>query len=125
MLYADNTILLLGDTMHSLETAMSIIAHSGEFSGLLINWDKSALMLLDTNPPQTIISSCPVPVTSLFKYLGVQVTLRLVYICHLNITPLLNHFKDKKDASVSHDGPNQFLQRVLFCVAIQCCLMTF
>lgn len=70
MLYAENTMLMLGDTTHSLETAMSTIAHFSEFSGLLIIWDKSALMLLDTNSSQTITPSCPVSVTPSFKYVG-------------------------------------------------------
>lgn len=59
MLYADNT--MLGDTLHSLEVAMSTVDQLGVFSGLLKNWDKSALMLLDNNPIQTITPFCPGP----------------------------------------------------------------
>lgn len=79
MLYADDTMLLLGDTFHTLKAAMHTITKFGELSGLLINWEKSALMLLDSK----------------FKYLGNQITPQLVDFCHLNITPLLSRFRDK------------------------------
>lgn len=95
MLYAEDTMLLLGDTTHYLEIALSTIARFGDFSGLRINGDKSTLMLLDYSLAQIIAPSCPVPVTSSFKYLGIQVTPHPVDFCRLNITPLLSRFSDK------------------------------
>lgn len=64
MLYTDDTMLLLGDTLDSFEMAMQTIMRFGEFSGLLINWDKSALLQQENDPPQAIVPSCPVPVVS-------------------------------------------------------------
>lgn len=49
MLYAEDTMLLLGDTLNSLEAVMQTITRFDKFSGLFINWDKSALMLLENN----------------------------------------------------------------------------
>lgn len=70
-------MLLLGDTFHSLEAAMNTITQFGVFSGLHINGNKSALMLLDDGPVQPITPSYPVPVTSSIKYLGIQITPQL------------------------------------------------
>lgn len=50
MLYVDDTMLLLGDTNTSLQEAMEMIRMFGHYSGLVINWTKSSLMLLDNTP---------------------------------------------------------------------------
>lgn len=47
MLYTDDTMLLLGDTYESLQEAMSVISNFGIYSGLVINWTKLSIMLLD------------------------------------------------------------------------------
>ena len=95
MLYADDTLLLLGDMDTSLREAMETILEFGKFSGLLINWSKSALLLLDCGDSQVINPLCPIPITSSFKYLGVQITARPRDFIHLNISPLLLRFRDK------------------------------
>lgn len=96
MLYGDDTILLLGDTLDSLEVAMHTITRFGEFSGLLIYWDKSALMQLDNDPPQqAIVPSCPIPFVSSFKYLGIQIMPQPLDFCRMKITSLLSHFRNK------------------------------
>lgn len=46
-LYADDALLFLGDTKHTLSSLMRLIAHFGEFSGFRINWDTSVLLPLD------------------------------------------------------------------------------
>lgn len=72
-LYADDTLLYMGDTSTSLSNVMSIITQFGTFSSFSINWSKLALLPLDelTSPLPECAGSLQV-VTS-FKYLGVQV----------------------------------------------------
>ena len=94
MLYADDTMLLLGDTSGSLREAMSVIQTFGSFSGLLINWTKSALMLLDSSGPQDH-SLLDIPVATKFKYLGVWVTPQPLDYITLNLTPLVSRIRDK------------------------------
>lgn len=45
MVYTDDTLILLGDTDASLRETMATITEFDSFSGLTINWSKSALML--------------------------------------------------------------------------------
>lgn len=87
-------VTIRGYPPFSLLTAMNTITQFGVFSGL-INWDKSALSLLDNNPAQPITPSCPVPITSFFNYLGIQITPQLEDFYHLNVAPLLSHFRKK------------------------------
>lgn len=47
MLYADDMMLFLGDSNHSLTGVMSILSEFAHYSGLTINWSKSPLMMLD------------------------------------------------------------------------------
>lgn len=54
MLYMVDTMLFLGDTEKSLSEAMSLIRRFGVYSGLVINWSKSYLMLLDVDPDSGI-----------------------------------------------------------------------
>lgn len=46
-LYADDTLLYLGDTDSSLQNVMCLIEKFGVFFSFSINWSKSALLLLD------------------------------------------------------------------------------
>lgn len=46
-LYTDDVLLFLGDSQSSLATAMNIVGKFGRFSGLVINWEKSALLPVD------------------------------------------------------------------------------
>lgn len=50
-LYADDTLLYLGDDSHSLVVALVIIDKYGSFSGVKINWSKSSLFRLSDPPP--------------------------------------------------------------------------
>lgn len=54
MLYTDDILLLPGDTTLSLQTLMSTILEFGQYSGLTINWTKSALLLLDGDATQPV-----------------------------------------------------------------------
>ena len=74
MLYADDMLLFLEDTEGSLRQVMAIITDFGRFSGLTINWSKSALLFLDGEPVAGSGLASPVPVVPFFKYLGVWVS---------------------------------------------------
>lgn len=95
MLYADDMLLFMGDPSHSLPGIMSIITQFGHYSGLIINWSKSALMLLDEDQEVELPDSCPIPVVASFKYLGVRISPRLREYSSLKINPLLSRFQDK------------------------------
>lgn len=86
VMYTDDTLCMLADTNASLRETMAIIKEYSVFSGLNINWSKYALMLIVGNTAQIVTSACPIPLTSLFKYLGVQVSPDPRDFCHLNIT---------------------------------------
>lgn len=95
MLYADDTMLLLGDTEGSLKEAMMIIKKCREFSGLVIIWTKSSIMLLDSTPDSQGPTLQDIPITPQFKYLGVYVTLQPRDYVSLNVCPLLSRNNDK------------------------------
>ena len=88
-LYADDTLLYLGDTGESLRAVMSLIDYFGSLSGFSINWDKSVLMPLDpiTQPLPDCAST--VRVVDCFKYLGIQVSPDPTQYITLNLVPLL------------------------------------
>lgn len=91
MLYTDDTMLLLGDTSDSLKAAMSIIVQFGRYSGLVINWTKSSLMVLDADPDAQDVEPLQIPLTSSFKCLGIQITPKI-----LEYIPLTcHHYLDK------------------------------
>lgn len=46
-LYADDTLIFLGDTAGSLKSVMCLINQFGQYSGFTINWHKSSLLVLD------------------------------------------------------------------------------
>lgn len=59
MLYADDTLLMLGDTEVSLQEAMTTITKFSDFLGLRVNWMKSALLLVDGDASHPVASTCP------------------------------------------------------------------
>lgn len=95
IMYADDTMLLLGDTSNSLTEAMSVIKQFGKYSGLVINWTKSSLLLLDRDPPTTQQNMQDIPVSTSFKYLGIQITAHILDYVNLNLTPLINRCRDR------------------------------
>lgn len=74
---------------------MDTISRFGHFSGLTINWTKSALLLLDGESGQSVSAASPIPTIYTFKYLGVTITSNIRDYCRLNIHPLLSRFRDK------------------------------
>lgn len=89
MLYADDIMHFLGDIRASLVGVMSIILDFGHYSGLTINWTKSALVVLDKELGVTLPDSCPVPIVSSFHYLGIQISPRIIDYGQRNINPYL------------------------------------
>lgn len=73
-LYADNMILYIADTGHSLQAALQTIEEFGTHSLLHINWRKSQILPLDSYPPTSSSAFLPLNGVSLIQYLGVQVT---------------------------------------------------
>lgn len=74
MLCADDTMLLLGDMSLSLKEAMEVVQTFGHYSGLVIDWTKSSLMLLDKKSDPQLKTLLDIPVSMEFRYLGIQVT---------------------------------------------------
>lgn len=63
--------------------------------GLVINWTKSLIMLLDSTSDSPGSTIQDIPFTPQFKYLGVYVTPQLRDYVSLNVCPLLSRIKDK------------------------------
>lgn len=95
MLYADDMLVLQGDTDASLRTAMAVIADFGTYFGLTINWTKSALLPLEGIVDPSLHTLCPVPVVESFRYQGVVVSPDLTNYSRFNIMPLLTKFWDE------------------------------
>lgn len=77
-----------GDTADSLKEAMAVIGKFGTYSGLVINWTKSSLLLLDANPDGTRKAMHEVPVSNGFKCLGIQITAEPREFISLNLTQI-------------------------------------
>lgn len=92
-LYADDIILYMGDAHTSLKEAMKIIETYGIFSGLKINWQKFALMLL--GPGNRMRAQTPLKIVEVFKYLGINITLDPEEALKVNILPLVEYVKRK------------------------------
>lgn len=95
MLYADDTMLLLGDTKDSLHRTMSVIREFGSYSGLVIHWTESSVMLFDTVVEDCVTALHDIPISSSIKYLGVYVTPRPLDYLSLNLSLLLGRICDK------------------------------
>lgn len=94
-LYADNTLIYLGDAAASLESVMTLITQFGQYSGFTIKWNRSSLLLLD--PLETALpeSASQVEVVHSLKYLGIVVTGDSKDYIKLNLKPILQKFKHK------------------------------
>ncbi|XP_056407014.1 uncharacterized protein LOC130298133 [Hyla sarda] len=94
-LYADDMLLFLGDTAHSLAPVMSLITEFGSYSGLLINWDKSVLLPLEPLPEVPQITISKIQIVSSFKYLGIHITPSLHDFVPRNLLPILDKSSQK------------------------------
>lgn len=94
-LYANDMLLYLTDSDHSLQTALQIIENFGRFSGLTINWDKSQILPIDIFPPTREQTCLPLVGVSTLKHLGIQVSRSLADFIPLNVEPLIPFIKSK------------------------------
>lgn len=85
--------MILGDTDASLRETMATIKEFRNYSGLKEKRSKSTLILIDEEGTSQAELDSPIPVTSSFKYLGVQVTPNIKDFCCLNISPPLLRFR--------------------------------
>lgn len=94
-MYADDILLFLGDTQTSLLAAMRLIKEFGYFSGLKINWDKSALLPIDplVDPLPSQVNS--IKIVNQMRYLGVNITKDPGQFITGNVVPLLTKLKQK------------------------------
>ena len=97
-LYADDTLIYLGDMDGSLRNVMALIADFGQLSGFNINWNKSVLLPLDPLTHQLPDCARDVLIVNEFRYLGIQVTADPTQYLPLNLTPLLRKFRAKCSA---------------------------
>ena len=74
-LYADDILLFLQNISHSLPHVLNIFKNFGQVSGYKINWEKSALLPLNSSTGQvpTTAASLNIQVVQTFKYLGVSI----------------------------------------------------
>lgn len=93
-LYADDTLLFLGDTCSSLENVMSLIETYGSFSGYKINWSKSVLMPIDSEIQRLQGAAAPITIAHSFKYLGIVISKTIQEYIAQNMNPLLEKFKN-------------------------------
>lgn len=94
-MYADDSLLYLGDTRGTLLNVMTLIKDFGDLSGFSINWNKSVLLPIDP-----IIDPLPqgaemVHIVSSFRYLGIQISPDPSQYFALNLTQLLSKFREK------------------------------
>ena len=94
-LYADDVLLFLGDTNQSIKQAMTIFRDFGKLSGLVINWEKSALMPIDPIESQTSVEIPQMKKVEIMKYLGIFITSDPNKYIKYNLVPLLSKFKKK------------------------------
>lgn len=94
-LYADDILLFLADTQESLETAMRIVREFGNFSGLLINWEKSVILPIDTLCEPLPHQASQVQVVRHMKYLGINITRDPSQYISGNLVPLMKKLKQK------------------------------
>ncbi|XP_018095801.1 mothers against decapentaplegic homolog 9-like [Xenopus laevis] len=97
-LYADDTLVYLGDRGQSLAELINLTERFGKVSGLRVNPSKSTLFLVD--PPTAVedFTNCPLQLSDKFTYLGVEIALPISSYCELNVIPLLAWVDGKLNA---------------------------
>ena len=74
---------------------MSIFGEFGSISGLVINWEKSALMPVDPMKNQILAEIPQLETVGKIKYLGIVIAQDLNKYIENNLAPLLLKFKNK------------------------------
>lgn len=94
-MYADDILLFLGDTQDSLRTAMGMIEDFGHFSGLKINWEKSAILPIDPLTEPLPYQTPQIKVVNQLKYLGINISRDPEQYIAENLVPLMKKLKQK------------------------------
>lgn len=94
-LYVDDALVFLGDTGPSISAVMSLINLYGSFSGFNSNWDKSVIMLVDSECMGHLHQTQRMSLVTSFKYLGVANTPNVIDYTDRNILPLIVKFRQQ------------------------------
>uniref|UniRef100_A0A803JST4 Reverse transcriptase domain-containing protein n=1 Tax=Xenopus tropicalis TaxID=8364 RepID=A0A803JST4_XENTR len=94
-LYADDTLLYLGDRGNSVQSAMTTIHWFGCNSGLITNNSKSMALLIDPPGANEDLSTFPFKIVSQLTYLGVNIALPITRYTSINIDPMINWLQSK------------------------------
>uniref|UniRef100_A0A803JR33 Reverse transcriptase domain-containing protein n=1 Tax=Xenopus tropicalis TaxID=8364 RepID=A0A803JR33_XENTR len=97
-LYADDTLVYLGDRGPSLDILISLTTQFARVSGLCVSPSKSVLFLLDPLRQGENLEKCPLQVVQEFTYLGIRIANPLSMYYDLNIRPLLTWVQTKAEA---------------------------
>lgn len=90
-LYADDILLFLQDPPTSVQETIKLIDTFSKISEYSINWNKSAILPLDSYSWDVTAHTPPIPLcTNHITYLGIKVSPKLSDLFGLNFTPLLN-----------------------------------
>lgn len=92
-LYADDMLLYLQDPGPSLLEAFRLIQKFGDYSGFRINWKKSSLFSIDEGVDVPLGS--PIPLSTSFRYLGIEIQLPISKFLEANLSPIVGKFREK------------------------------
>uniref|UniRef100_A0A6I8SLC4 Reverse transcriptase domain-containing protein n=1 Tax=Xenopus tropicalis TaxID=8364 RepID=A0A6I8SLC4_XENTR len=116
-LYADDTLVYLGDRGPSLTALTDLTQKFGTISGLQTSMAKSVLFLVDKQQPNEPLDTCPLQVSNKFTYLGIQIALPISQYHNVNIESLFqwaqNKFKAWATLPVGPAGRIQLIKMFL------------
>ncbi len=93
-LYADDVLLYLSDTEHSVPPLLDLLNSFSNFSGYSVNWQKSEFMPIGNNIDSVFMQSMPFKLApDMIKYLGVVVPKNPKDLVKLNFLTLLDNLK--------------------------------
>lgn len=94
-LYADDVLIFLGDTGPSFEKAIQLLERFGRSSGLVVNWEKSTLLPLDSTRNSQRGGMPRLRVVEKMRYLGIVISTDPVQYIGDNLVPLFEKFRRK------------------------------
>uniref|UniRef100_A0A803K3T5 Reverse transcriptase domain-containing protein n=1 Tax=Xenopus tropicalis TaxID=8364 RepID=A0A803K3T5_XENTR len=94
-LYADATLIYLGDLGPSIRTLTNITSRFARVSGLVTSLAKSVILPVDPQHPSGNQLNMPFPIVQQFTYLGVVIKLPLSDYYSLNVLPVKNYIQKK------------------------------
>ena len=92
-MYADDTLIYLSNLQQSLPNVLKIIEHFGTLSGFKINYSKSILLLLNTDP-KSLHTQSPIPVAQKAVYLGIEINPCIQAIAKNNYLSIMKKIED-------------------------------